>query len=360
MSERHEPAPGLLIGVKILDFGIWRPVPYATQLLADLGADVLKVEPPGGDPMRGFFELYATISSHKRSIELDLKSADGLARALELAAEADVVTEGFRPGVAERMGIGPDAIRAVNPDVVYLSLSGFGQDGPMRLAPGHDLGYQALAGTITPEGGEPVQSSMPWADLAGGLAAAFAVCAALVGRLLHGDGDVIDVAMTDVLASWTGAAAGSYSASPGKRLKRLPGYGIYRCNDGWVALSGITEQHFWTATCDALGLDDVRDLTLNEWLDRSDELVARIAAVFATLSRADALERLLAKGAPAAPVYDRAQMLADEHLRVRRTVIDGPDGRPALAHPVRYRDHPASGPAVAAELDEHRGEGFLD
>ena len=115
---------GLLEGIRILDFGIWRPVPYTTQLLADLGADVLKVEPPGGDPMRGFAELYATISAHKRSIELDLKSPDDLARALALAADADVVTEGFRPGVAARLGIGPEQIRAVNPDVVYLSLSG--------------------------------------------------------------------------------------------------------------------------------------------------------------------------------------------------------------------------------------------
>jgi crotonobetainyl-CoA:carnitine CoA-transferase CaiB-like acyl-CoA transferase len=264
-----EARGGLLEGIRILDFGIWRPVPYTTQLLADLGADVLKVEPPGGDPMRGFAELYATISAHKRSIELDLKSPDDLARALELAADADVVTEGFRPGVAARLGIGPEQIRAVNPDVVYLSLSGFGQDGPMRLAPGHDLGYQAVAGTLVPEGGEPSRSSIPWADVAGGLVAAFAVCAALVRRLGHGDGEVIDVAMTDILATWTGSASGAHTAVPGKRLAGLPGYGVFRCLDGWIALSGITEQHFWTATCDGLGLADVRDLPMLEQVERT-------------------------------------------------------------------------------------------
>jgi len=350
---------GLLEGIRILDFGIWRPVPYTTQLLADLGADVLKVEPPGGDPMRGFAELYATISAHKRSIELDLKVPDDLDRALALASDADVVTEGFRPGVAARLGIGPEQIRAVNPDVVYLSLSGFGQDGPMRLAPGHDLGYQAVAGTLIPEGGEPSRSSIPWADVAGGLVAAFAVCAALVRRLGHGDGEVIDVSMTDILATWTGSASGAHTAVPGKRLAGLPGYGVFRCLDGWIALSGITEQHFWTATCDGLGLADVRDLPMLEQVERSEELTERIADACAGLTKADALARLTATGAPVAPVHDRRAMLADAHLRERGTVLDGPDGRPVLAHPVRYADHPARGPDAPAPLDAHHGEGWL-
>jgi crotonobetainyl-CoA:carnitine CoA-transferase CaiB-like acyl-CoA transferase len=353
-----EERGGLLEGVRVLDFGIWRPVPYATQLLADLGADVLKVEPPGGDPMRGFAELYATISAHKRSIELDLKSPEGLARALALATDADVVTEGFRPGVADRIGIGAEQIRAVNPDVVYCSLSGFGQRGPMRLAPGHDLGYQAVAGTLMPEGGEPARSSIPWADVAGGLVAAFAVCAALVRRLGHGDGEVIDVAMTDILATWTGAASGAHTAVPGKRLAGLPGYGVFRCSDGWIALSGITEAHFWAATCDGLGLGDLRDLSLPDQVERSEELTGRIADACAVLTRAEAYARLAAAGAPVAPVHDRSEMLADPHLRARGTVFDGPDGRPVLAHPVRYADHPARGPAAPAALDAHHGEGF--
>lgn len=350
---------GLLAGIRVLDFGIWRPVPYATQLLADLGADVLKVEPPGGDPMRAFPDLFATISAHKRSIELDLKSPAGLTRALELAADADVVTEGFRPGVAERLGIGPDAIRAVNPDVVYCSLSGFGQTGPLRDAPGHDVDYQAVAGTLAPDGGDPAGTpGIPWADLAGGLAAAFAICAALVGRIGSGQGEVIDVAMTDVLATWTGAVTGGFVPALGRRLAGLPGYGVYRARDGWIALGAITEAHFWSAICDALGLDDVRELSLAEQLDRAEELRARIAAAVAALTRAEALARFRATGAPAAPVHDRAAMLADPHLRARGTVIDGPDGRPALAHPVRFVAHPARGPAPPPRLDEHHGQGF--
>ncbi len=240
-----------------------------------------------------------------------------------------------------RLGIGPEQIRAVNPDVVYLSLSGFGQDGPMRLAPGHDLGYQAVAGTLVPEGGEPSRSSIPWADVAGGLVAAFAVCAALVRRLGHGDGEVIDVAMTDILATWTGSASGAHTAVPGKRLAGLPGYGVFRCLDGWIALSGITEQHFWTATCDGLGLADVRDLPMLEQVERSEELHrAHRRRRARALTKADALARLTATGAPVAPVHDRRGMLADAHLRERGTVLDGPDGRPVLAHPVALRRPP--------------------
>lgn len=350
---------GLLTGIRVLDFGIWRPVPYATQLLADLGADVLKVEPPGGDPMRQFPALFATMNAHKRSVVLDLKVPADLARALDLAAGAHVVTEGFRPGVAERLGIGPDAIRSVNPAVVYLSLSGFGQTGPMRLAPGHDHNYQALAGTLTPDGGEPPRvGGVPWADVAGGLAAAFAICAALVRRVGHGEGEVIDLAMTDVLATWTGAVPAGPVPALGRRLSGMPGYGVYRARDGWITLGAITEAHFWTAICDGLGLHDVRTLPLAEQLDRAGELRARIAAAVGALARDEAVARLVAAGAPVAPVLDRTEMVTDPHLRARGTVLDGPDGRPAMAHPVRYADHPALGPAAPPAPDAHRGEGW--
>lgn len=351
---------GVLTGIRVLDFGIWRPVPYATQLLADLGADVLHVEPPGGDPMRAFPDIFATIAAHKRSIVLDLKSPDGLARALELAVDADVVTEGYRPGVADRLGIGPDAIKVVKPDIVYCSISGFGQDGPMRLAPGHDLGYQAVAGVLSPEGRDPSGSpSIPWADLAGGLTAAFSICAALVGRLRAGAGDRIDVSMTDILATWTGSVTGGVVKDVGRRLAGLPGYGVFPTRDGWIALSGITEQHFWTATCDGLGLTDVRDLPLVEQLDRMEELRGRVADAVAALSQEEALARLNAAGAPVAPVYDRAGMLADAHLRERGTVFDGPDGKPWLAHPAVYRDHQPRLPILPADVDQHQGEGWL-
>jgi len=347
---------GLLEGIRVLDFGIWRPVPYATQLLADLGADVIKVEPPGGDPMRAFPGLFATMNAHKRSIELDLKEPADLERALELAADAHVVIEGFRPGVADRLGIGPDAVRRVNPSVVYLSLSGFGQTGPRRLTPGHDHNYQAVAGTLTPEGGDPPASGgVPWADVAGGLAAAFAVCAALVRRLGHGDGEVVDLAMTDVLATWTGAVTAGVVPTVGRRLSGAPGYGTYRARDGWITLGAITEAHFWRAICDGLGLEDVRDLPLAEQLERAGELRDRIAVAVGALDRDEVVARLAEAGAPVAPVHDRAGMVADPHLRARGTVVEGPDGAPAMAHPVRFSVHPPRLPAAPPAVGEHQG-----
>jgi crotonobetainyl-CoA:carnitine CoA-transferase CaiB-like acyl-CoA transferase len=351
---------GLLGGMRVLDFGQWRPAPYATQLLADLGAEVLKVEQPGGDPMRSFPEIFATVAGHKRSVVLDLKDPAGRARALELAARADVVVEGWRPGVAARLGVGPDDVRAVNPAVIYCSLSGFGATGPLHDAPGHDVNYQARAGALAPDGGEPSPSPsprVPFADLGGGLAAAFAICAAWIGRLQTGEGDTIDVSMTDVLASWTGVVGGGPLEGVEEEVHGLPAYGAFAAADGWVVLGVITEQHFWDATCRALALDDLVGIGVPEQIKRSAEVRSRIAGALATLARDDAVARLLAAGAPISPVLSRAEMVADEHLRARGTVVEGPSG-PAFAHPVHFARHPARPPGTPPAPDEHRAEGF--
>jgi len=171
---------GLLDGVRVLDLGIWRPVPYATQLLAEMGADVLKVEPPGGDPMRVFPQLFAILNANKRSVVVDLKTPAGAARVLALAAGADAVMEGFRPGVADRLGVGYEAVQAVNPSVVYCSISGFGASGPMAQVPGHDINYQALSGVLAPRGQRPAAASIPVGDLGAGMTAAMSVVAAVL------------------------------------------------------------------------------------------------------------------------------------------------------------------------------------
>src|SRR4051794_36252764 len=144
--------PGNLAGLRVLDLTIWRPGPYATQLLAEHGADVLKVEPPGGDPMRSMPDLFDILGAHKRSIVLDLKTDEGRARCLELAADCDVFVESYRPGVADRLGVGYDAVAAVNPVVVYCSISGFGAFGPLAGVPGHDVNYLAYSGVLAPHG----------------------------------------------------------------------------------------------------------------------------------------------------------------------------------------------------------------
>src|SRR3954465_6453220 len=247
---------GPLAGVRVLDFTIRRPGPYARRLLAERGADVLKVEPPGGDPMRVYGGLFASLSADKRSVVLDLKDDGGRSRALELAADADVVIEGYRPGVADRLGIGYEAIRAVNPSVIYCSVSGLGQDGPLAQASGHDINYLAWAGALSPEGGPPREPAVPVADLSGGMAAAFAVCAAVVRKLKTGGGERIDVAMADVLATWTGAVAPQAEGTD-EDARGVPGYGTFATADGrYVVLGVLTEDHFWRPLCAVLELAD--------------------------------------------------------------------------------------------------------
>lgn len=348
---------GLLDGIRVLDASIWRPGPYATQLLGDLGAEVCKIEPPGGDPMRAFPELFASLNGDKRSVVLDLKDEGDRARARDLADRADVLVEGFRPGVADRLGIGYEDVRSTNPAIVYCSISGYGQTGPMRDVPGHDLNYQASAGALAPEGGEPKESALPVGDLAGGAFAALAVCAAIVGRARTGEGEHIDVSMTDVLATWTGAASNRLTGAE-DRLAGLPTYGSFATADGrFLTLGVITEQHFWEAVCDGLGLDDLREVGLFDRIDRADEVRGRISAAVA----ARPLDELLAslEGAPAAAALTRAEMLEHPQLVHRGLVGDTtPDGFPRMGYPVRFGVHPARTPGRAPEVGEHQDTAF--
>ncbi|MBV8982311.1 MAG: CoA transferase [Acidimicrobiia bacterium] len=350
---------GLLDGLRVLDFTIWRPGPYATQLLAELGAEVLKVEPPGGDPMRVYAGLFASLSADKRSIVLDLKNGDDRARALELAAEAGVVVEGYRPGVADRLGIGYDAVRAVNSSVVYCSVSGLGQDGPLSQASGHDINYLAWSGALAPEGGSPREPGVPVADLSGGMAAAFAICAAVVKQIKTGEGERIDVAMADVLATWTGAVT-PHAEGTAESARGVPGYGTFKTADGGhVVLGVLTEDHFWRPLCSELELpDDVGALTFVERMARVEEMQVEITSAIAKRQRDDLVGALLAVGVPIAPVLDRSEMVGLRHFVDRRAVTTEDWLDPATGFPVRFVNHPATRTQPPPEIDEHRGQGW--
>ena len=249
------PVGGHLDGLRVLDLTIWRPGPYATQLLAEQGADVLKVEPPGGDPMRSMPDLFDTLGAGKRSIVLDLKDDDDRATCLDLAADADVFVESYRPGVAERLGVGWDAVRARNPGIVYASISGFGAVGPLAMLPGHDVNYLAYSGTLRPRGGEPIHPTVPVSDLAGGVAGAFAITSAVLGARLHGQGERVDVSVADVLATWVGPVGAVEMVGLERPLRGAPGYGVFPTEDGGLVAIGImNEDHFWVGLCRALGL----------------------------------------------------------------------------------------------------------
>jgi crotonobetainyl-CoA:carnitine CoA-transferase CaiB-like acyl-CoA transferase len=346
---------GLLAGVRVLDLSIWRPGPYATQLLVELGADIVKVEPPGGDPMRVFPTLFAVLNAGKRSAAVDLKSEAGRKAVLARAEDADVVVEGFRPGVVRALGVDDDSVRNVNPSIVYCSISGYGQTGPLATVPGHDVNYQSWAATLEPRSPdeEPVVPRPPIADLAGGAYAAFAVCAALVRRSRTGEGESIDVSMTDVLASWTGAVP-PLTLPDGQAVGgQVAGYGTFRAADGgWVALGVISEDHFWTVLTRTLGLDDAAALTFPERLALGSSLTERIAKAIAERDRDDVVRELASAGVPASPVLSQPEMVHAEVFRARGTVADGPAGEPVMQHPLQYRDHPARVPREVPPLVE--------
>ncbi|MBA2327649.1 MAG: CoA transferase [Actinobacteria bacterium] len=337
-------ATGLLAGVRVVDLSIWRPGPYATQLLVEMGADVVKIEPPGGDPMRVFPTLFAVLNAGKRSAAVDLKDITGRDAVLDLARGTDVVVEGFRPGVVRRLGVDHEAIARVNPTVIYCSISGYGQDGPLSEVPGHDLNYQAWAGTLEPRPGadEPIVPRPPIADLAGGAYAAMAICAALVKRANTGDGETIDASMTDVLASWTGAVPPLTLPDGQKVGGGVPGYGTFRTADGgWVALGVISEDHLWERLTTALGLTDAASLTFPERLALTGSLNDRLADAIAARERDELVADLAAAGVPASPVLSQSEMLAAEHFRQRGMVAHDGQGQPFMHHPLRYERHPA-------------------
>ena len=346
-------ADGLLARVRVLDLSIWRPGPFATQLLVELGADVVKVEPPGGDPMRVFPELFATLNRGKRAATVDLKDGDGRSAVLELARDADVVVEGFRPGVSRRLGVDEPAIRARNPAVVYCSISGYGQEGALAGLPGHDLNYQAWAGILDPqvEGSAPVVARPPLADLSGGAYAAFAICAALAKRTESGGGETIDVAMADVLASWTGAVP-PLTLPDGRAVGgEVAGYGTFRTADGrWVALGVVSEDRLWADLVTALGLADLTTATFAERVEHSAALTARLGSAIERRDRDELVHELIAAGVPVAPVLSQEEMLEAEQFRSRGVVARDPNGTTFMRHPLRYRRHPVATPRDTPDL----------
>ena len=323
---------------------IWRPGPYATSLLVALGADVLKVEPPGGDPMRHYAGLFAPLNAGKRSVELDLKDGDGRDRALALAAEADVLVEGFRPGVMARLGLDDATVRAGNAAIVYCSISGYGQHGPRATFPGHDVNYQAWAGALTPEGGTAVIPPLPTADLAAGMTAAFGICAAVIARGTERKGDLPrhlhDRRHGDVdraLGRWI-ARSGRDPVRPRARLRHL----LHRRRRADLPGGGQRAALLVPPLCPSRA-GRAGGLGFDERCRRGEDMQRAIAAAVATHERDALVADLAAAGVPAAPVLDRQEMLASG---------------PFPPFPIRL-SLPATAGAVPA-LDQHHGEGFCD
>lgn len=338
-----------LSGVKVVEFCQVLAGPFAGCLLADMGADVIKVEAPEGDLMRqwppiidGYSQYFASVNRNKRSVVLDLKQDADKAAARRLALSADILLENFRPGVMAKFGLDYASLHKENPALVYCSVSAFGQTGPRAGEGGFDMTVQAMSGVMSVTGdkdGRPAKCGIPIADFSAGLYAAFSVTAALHKARASGQGDHVDVSM---LGSMLGIANLQTSElfGTGRDPVRLGSahpmnapYAAFCCRDGYFALAAGTNK-LWESACDAIGrkdlVQDARFVTPALRAQHQDALRDLLEAEFVKYDAADLLARMNARGVPCAPLYTYSQVLADPQVRHMQWVEDItlPNGAP--------------------------------
>lgn len=341
------PAP--LAGVRIVDLTELLPGPYATQLLVDLGAEVIKIERPGvGDNVRALSPgMFASVNRGKRSLCLDLKHDEGRAVLRRLATRADVLVEGYRPGVVKRLGIDYDSLRLLNPRLIYASLTGYGQTGPLAQRPGHDVNYLAAAGIVALSGapdGPPVhQIGAPVGDLAGSMFTLVAVLGALFQRTQSGVGQYLDVSITDALVSWMSPRIGVHltnghgdAASTKREVLTRPAYGIFESADGKYLSLAAVETPFWRRLVQALQLTEFAGAEMEEYrvrVERTAAIAAALRSCFRSRPLAHWVGLLAQHDVPFSTVPDISEVLTDPHFLARGLFVAGAGG-PFVQFPV--------------------------
>ena len=326
-----------LEGIRILDLTRQAPGPYCTMLLGDLGADVIIVEEAPGAGRRmemGMSEraqAYWALNRNKRSIGLNLKDARAQEAFLKLAENADVVIEGFRPGVVKRLGVDYDAVRARNPRLIYCSLSGYGQTGPYAGLVGHDINYISIGGALGMIGTPGSPPAIPMniiADFAGGgLYAAFSILAAVIARGMTGRGQFVDIAMSDGVTSLLAFPASMYFAAgnvpkPGTEMLNggAPYYAVYECGDAkWLSI-GCIEPWFWSELCKALDCEDYIPQQMNR--EKHPEIFEALRTKFKERARDEWFEELRQRDICVGPVYDIGEVFEDPHVQARGMVTE--------------------------------------
>jgi crotonobetainyl-CoA:carnitine CoA-transferase CaiB-like acyl-CoA transferase len=323
-----------LDGIKILDLARLGPGPHTSQILGDFGADVITVEPPskGGKELK--MPRGAPIRRNTRSMTLNLKSDAGREVFRKLVAQVDVVVEGFRPGVAERLGMDHESLRAIKPEIVSMSLSGFGQQGPHSGIVAHDLNYQAMAGIVHMTGtkdGVPEVPGNAVADNAGGITGALAIMMALFTRERTGVGQHIDVAMLDTLLTMQLLSVNQaidFDINPQRGETMLTGafpfYNVYECKDGKHLSVGAIEPWFYANLCKILGTEDFSE-NPRATGDVAAQRIAKFREIFKTKTRDEWVAELMHEETCVTPVYDLHEVMADEHFRQRGAIVDAPD-----------------------------------
>ena len=379
MPVQTPPAtPQALPGLKILDASRLLPAALCTQMLADLGAEVLKVEEPGrGDYQRTFPPMgkvdsgtFLLCNRNKQSITLNLKSEEGKAVFKQLAAESDVVVEGFRPGVMKRLGLDYETLKELNPRLIYCAVSGFGQDGPYKMVAGHDLNYMGIIGALPlfgMAGGPPMVPGLLTADVGGGtLMAAYGILAALLARQATGQGQFVDVSMMDGAMSFIAYHAsepmfGDVDPKGGeyRNTGGAPCYSIFRAKDGNYVTLGALEEHFWERFCDAAGVPELKADQFPDGEARARQF-AQLDQVFAQRTRAEWVELFFKHDIPGGPVNTMREAFEDPHVKAREMVmhVDHPvEGRiPQLGFPVKFSGTPGRITSPPPTLGQHTNE----
>jgi crotonobetainyl-CoA:carnitine CoA-transferase CaiB-like acyl-CoA transferase len=365
-----------LAGITVLDFTTLLPGPLATLMLAEAGAEVIKIERPGGEELRrhpphidGESTVYALLNRGKKSLVIDLKAPDAAARLAPLVARCDVLVEQFRPGVMARLGLGYEAVKAVNPRVVYCAITGYGQDGPRRDEAGHDLNYIAATGLLALSPGPADRPTVPpalVADIGGGsMPAVMNILLGLRRRDASGEGCFIDIAMADAMFTFAWHALASGFAErrfPGPGAARLTGgsprYRLYPTRDGKLVACAALEQKFWLAFCAAIGL-------AGPLIDDRQDAAATTAAVAAILASRTAEEwrpLLAAADCCATIVTELEQAVADPHfvgrgLFAHKVVTPNGTAMPALPVPIDpgFRTAPRTVAALRPGADDGMG-----
>jgi formyl-CoA transferase len=347
-----------LDGIRILDMTRALAGPYCTMMLGDLGADVIKVERPGrGDDSRGWgppfvgepygpypgeSAYFIATNRNKRSITVNLKHAAGQELVRQLAARSDVLVENFRTGTLDGFGLGYDDLRAVNPGLVYCSISGYGRTGPAAGRPGYDFIIQAeggLMGITGPEEGPPIRMGVPIIDITTGMFAATAILAALRAGDITGEGQLVDLSLLETGVALLANVGSNYlvGGEPPRRLgnahPNIAPYEAFRARDGWIALAAANRRQ-WTQLCDVIGrpelVDDPRFATNEDRVAHRPEMVAELEAVFGARDAADWLADLRAAGLPCGPINEVPDVFDHPQAEARRLVVEA--------------EHPTAGP----------------
>lgn len=363
-----------LEGLRVIDLSLFLPGPHLTLMMADHGADVIKIEPPGeGEPNRhlgpkqGEFTVYFRNTHRgKRSVCLNLKSDAGREALLKLCETADVVIEAFRPGVVDRLGVGYATVAARNPRIVYCSIAAFGQSGPYRDIPAHDLATEALAGVVSlnlGNDGEPTMPHVPAADMAASMLSFGGIMMALYRREKTGRGDYLDMAMHDSILAWTPNVLGDVFANrraPIVKHERTFGgsafYNIYRTRDGKHVVLGAQEIKFVRNLLGELGRLDFVPLAERGPGPHQQPLIDFLRATFATRTQAEWLEWFRGKDVSFAPVNDLRQAFDDPHVQARGMRLVDEQGQEHIGVPIKFRDEPGQPKFKLPRLGEHNDE----